>query len=92
MIATNAARQSAHGHDVSISDPQGLKMSLLAVGVGLAIVFQNALRRNTHNLERSLATKGLAILTLLVWCGIIILGRLIAYDTIWGRWSLNPRV
>jgi hypothetical protein len=35
--------------------------------------------------------KPLAMLTLLIWVGIIILGRLIAYDHIWGAWSMSPK-
>ena len=33
----------------------------------------------------------LAALTLLVWVAIIFLGRLIAYDHIWGSWSMSPK-
>ena len=32
-------------------------------------------------------TKPFALLTLLIWAGVVILGRLIAYDHIWGAWS-----
>jgi len=70
-----------------------LKMFMIAVGVTLAIGFQFSLRRNGASWESNKnpgTMKFLAILTLLVWCSIIILGRLIAYDHIWGRWSLNP--
>ncbi len=35
--------------------------------------------------------KTLTVLTLLVWIGIIFLGRLIAYDHIWGSWSMSPK-
>ena len=35
-------------------------------------------------------TKSVAIVTFLVWCSIIVLGRLIAYDHVWGSWSLKP--
>jgi uncharacterized membrane protein SirB2 len=66
-----------------------LKMSLLAVGIALAVAFQIQLKRD---LRETPATKSLAIVTLLVWCSIIILGRLIAYDHVWGSWSLNPGV
>ena len=31
--------------------------------------------------------RGLTVITLLVWIAIIFLGRLIAYDHIWGSWS-----
>lgn len=35
--------------------------------------------------------KALTFVTLLVWVGIIFLGRLIAYDHIWGSWSMSPK-
>jgi uncharacterized membrane protein SirB2 len=66
-----------------------LKMSLLAVGIVVAIVFQIAVKRDARDLERSFTTKALALVTFLVWCSIIILGRLIAYDHVWGSWSLG---
>ena len=71
-----------------------LKMSLLAAGILIAITFQLTLRRNERRWEETIinrrTTKSLAILTLLVWCSIIVLGRLIAYDHVWGSWSLKP--
>jgi len=71
-------------------------MSLIIVGVGLAAGFQATLKRSSGDWEKSFAerrtTKCLAVVTLLVWCGIVILGRLIAYDFVWGRWSLTPSV
>jgi hypothetical protein len=71
-----------------------LKMCLVAIGTLVAWAFQIALRRNEHRWEslvKRRTTKSLAILTLLIWVGIIVLGRLIAYDHIWGAWSLAPR-
>ena len=72
-----------------------LKMSLVALGTVVAAAFRIALRRHERQWEASLvarpATKPLAILTLLIWVGIIILGRLIAYDHVWGAWSLSPK-
>ena len=71
-----------------------LKMALVGVGAGLAAGFQVALRRHEREWEASLVnrrtTKGLAAATFLVWCGVVILGRLIAYDYVWGSWSLAP--
>jgi hypothetical protein len=62
-----------------------VKMSMLLVGITIAIAFQTKLEKDqTPN-------KGLALLTLFVWCSIIVLGRLIAYDNVWGSWSLGPR-
>jgi len=72
-----------------------LKMALVATGSLIAAAFQIAVRRNEGRWEESLVkgriTKSLAILTLLIWAGIIVLGRLIAYDHIWGSWSRAPK-
>jgi uncharacterized protein DUF6644 len=72
-----------------------LKMCLVAIGTLVAAAFQIALRRHEHRWEHSLVkrwtTKSLAVLTLLIWVCIIILGRLIAYDHVWGAWSLAPK-
>jgi hypothetical protein len=71
------------------------KMCLVATGTLIATVFQMAVRRNEPHWEESVvkrrATKWLAVLTLLIWVGIIILGRLIAYDHVWGSWSHAPK-
>ena len=71
-----------------------LKMSLLLIGIVVATLFQIVLRSNDRNWEeefiRRWTTKSLAILTFLVWCSIIVLGRLIAYDHVWGSWSMRP--
>jgi hypothetical protein len=67
-----------------------LKMFLVAVGAAAAAIFQRALRLNEKRWEDTLVHRGsiklMAITTLLIWLGIIILGRLIAYDHIWGQW------
>jgi hypothetical protein len=71
-----------------------LKMSLLVVGIVLAVSFQIMLGRNERYWEESVvkrrSTRSLAALTFLVWCAIIVLGRLIAYDHVWGSWSMFP--
>ena len=68
-----------------------LKMALVAIGTVVAVIFQAALRRHDQQWGDTLAhrpsIKGLAILTFLVWARIIVLGRLIAYDHVWGAWS-----
>jgi len=56
-----------------------LKMGLIAIGTVL-----------TWLIGRTSA-KPLTVVTLLVWVGIIFLGRLIAYDHIWGSWSHSPK-
>jgi hypothetical protein len=71
-----------------------LKMSFVAVGTLLAAVLQITLKRNEQHWEQTLVHRGsvksLAVLTLLIWVCIVILGRLIAYDYVWGSWSLAP--
>src|SRR5437867_11854307 len=71
-----------------------LKMALVAIGTLVAATFQAALLRH-EQLEEALARrasiKGLAILTFLIWACIIVLGRLIAYDHVWGSWSPAER-
>jgi putative copper export protein len=68
-----------------------LKMSLVAVGTLIASIFQITLRKHEQQWEEKLVhrrfIKCLAVLTFLIWLCIIILGRLIAYDHVWGSWS-----
>ena len=68
-----------------------LKMTLLAIGALVAVTFQRALRRHERHWEDTLvhrtSIKALAVGTLLIWMAIIVLGRLIAYDHVWGSWS-----
>ena len=72
-----------------------LKMALVAIGVLIAAIFQASLRRHDEPWEHSLvhrpSIKALAILTFLIWACIIVLGRLIAYDHVWGAWSPSAR-
>jgi hypothetical protein len=67
------------------------KMVLVALGALVVSVFRRTLRRHEQRWEASLvhrpAVKLMAVLTFLVWTVIIVLGRLIAYDHVWGRWS-----
>jgi hypothetical protein len=68
-----------------------LKMFLIAVGTLIAAIFRITLRKHERQWEETLVNRGsvkfLAILTFLVWTCIIVLGRLIAYDHVWGSWS-----
>ena len=72
------------------------KMFLVALGTLIAAVFQIALKKNEPHWQESLvkrsSTKWLAVFTLVIWVGIIILGRLIAYDHVWGSWSHSPKL
>jgi hypothetical protein len=71
-----------------------LKMALIVVAAGLAAVFQVTTGRPGSDWDaspgRRRIVKGLAAVTFLVWCAIVILGRFIAYDHVWGSWSLAP--
>jgi hypothetical protein len=68
-----------------------LKMTLVAIGTLVAAIFLRTLRRHERHWEDTLvhrrAVKGLAVLTFLIWATVIVLGRLIAYDHVWGAWS-----
>ena len=68
-----------------------LKMFFVAVGTLIAAIFQITLRNHERKWEETLVNrrsiKCLAVLTFLIWVCIIILGRLIAYDHVWGSWS-----
>jgi hypothetical protein len=66
------------------------KMVFLAVGTVLSGIFLLALPNHEKRLEALVnrrSIKSLAILTFLIFLSIIVLGRLIAYDHVWGSWS-----
>jgi hypothetical protein len=68
-----------------------VKMALVAIGTLLAAAFRITLRRHEQRWEHAVvhrrSIKALAILTFVMWACIIVLGRLIAYDHVWGAWS-----
>lgn len=68
-----------------------MKMGLVGIGTAMSVVFQRSLRRHEEYWESALINqshvKSLAVATLLVWVSVIVLGRLIAYDYVWGSWS-----
>lgn len=72
-----------------------LKMFLLGVGTLVAAAFQISLRKHEDRWEDAVrnraSIKWFAILTFLIWVAIIILGRLIAYDHVWGAWSPSQK-
>ena len=68
-----------------------LKMFLVAVSTAIALVFQRAVRRHEETVEKRGGVKLLAVVTFLVWACIIVLGRLIAYDHVWGAWSPSAK-
>jgi len=71
------------------------KMCLVTVGTIIAAIFKTALKRNDAHWEKSIVhrrgVKSLAVVTFLIWLGIVILGRLIAYDYVWGSLSRSPK-
>ena len=73
-----------------------LKMALVAVGTVVAVAFQRTLRREERRWDdgasHGRSIKTLAVVTFLVWIAVIFLGRLIAYDHVWGSWSPAPRL
>jgi hypothetical protein len=68
-----------------------LKMVLVATLAVLATLFQSSVRRQEDRWEQSHAgRRGVrltAMLVLVILGCVILLGRLIAYDHIWGHWS-----
>ena len=72
------------------------KMCLVAIGTTAALLFQRSLRHHGPHWETSLVNragvKSLAVLTLLIWVSVVFLGRFIAYDHVWGSWSMVPKL
>jgi hypothetical protein len=68
-----------------------LKMACVATMAIIAAAFQASVRKNDqhweHTLVRRPAVRLAALLTVVLWGCIIVLGRLIAYDHIWGHLS-----
>ena len=66
------------------------KMVFVALGTVLAGIFLFKRPKDEQQWEKVVnrrSVKSLAILTFLIFLVIIVLGRLIAYDHIWGSWS-----
>jgi hypothetical protein len=68
-----------------------LKMACVATLAIVAATFQASVARQGPRWEQTLirrpAVRLAAMLTIVLWCCIIVLGRLIAYDHIWGHLS-----
>jgi hypothetical protein len=73
-----------------------LKMALVALGAAVAVAFLASLRRLEPRWEGTLihrpAVMTLAVVTFIVWACVIVLGRLIGYDHVWGDWSPAQRL
>ena len=66
------------------------KMAFIAVAIVLSAIFLITLPNHEQRWETLVnrrSVKSLAILTFVIFLCIIVLGRLIAYDHIWGSWS-----
>ena len=66
------------------------KMFLVAVSAAIAVSFQISLRKREGQWEEAVhrrSIRWLTFLTFLIWICVIVLGRLIAYDHVWGKWS-----
>jgi putative copper export protein len=66
------------------------KMVFVAIGTALAVVFLIAVPNHEQDWERLVqrsSIKSLAVVTFVIFLCIVVLGRLIAYDHIWGSWS-----
>jgi hypothetical protein len=72
-----------------------LKMGLVTIGTVMALTFRQSLRRHEGHWETALVNqpriKALAVVTLLIWLCVVVLGRLIAYDYVWGSWPKSPK-
>ncbi len=72
-----------------------LKMALVAIGAAIAVLFLRGLRRHEQRWEQTLvhlpSVRTLAVLTFVIWACVIVLGRLIGYDHVWGDWSPAQR-
>ncbi len=68
-----------------------LKMFFVAIMVSIAIAFHGAIKRHDTQWGNRFigrrAVQWAAVLTFVFWACIIVLGRLIAYDHIWGHLS-----
>ena len=68
-----------------------LKMACVAAMVVIFATFQRSVRQHGERWEQTLAQRPAvrlaAVLTIVLWGCIIVLGRLIAYDHIWGHLS-----
>ncbi len=71
------------------------KMALVVLGTTIAFGFQRLVRTHAPDWGDQLVQRGwvkaMAVATLMIWLAIIFLGRLIAYDHIWGPLSPSTR-
>ena len=67
------------------------KMFFVALATIIIVAFRRNFRREESEWEQwktgRTPTRAVVLLMLVVWVAIIVLGRLIAYDHVWGAWS-----
>ena len=69
-----------------------LKMFLVAAATMIAVIFRKRIGQGESQWRVAPGSvRWLAMFTFLIWMFIIVLGRLIAYDHVWGSWSPSPR-
>jgi hypothetical protein len=85
MLATGALMVIAEPVRELITISFWVKMFLVAVGAVAAGVFQRKVEGG--DLMDGRGARFAAVLMFVVWVAIIVLGRLIAYDHVWGSWS-----
>ena len=65
-----------------------LKMALVATGAIVAVLLLRALKKQGSGVgDQGSGMRALAIVTFVAWVCVILLGRFIAYDHVWGAWS-----
>jgi len=68
-----------------------LKMILVATGTAVMVGLRRSVSRRGAQVQLAAQgatrTRAGALLALLIWVAVIVLGRLIAYDYVWGSWS-----
>jgi hypothetical protein len=71
------------------------KMTCLAIGLSVVLLFERAVKTHEEQWDEALAKqagiKVMAVATFCVWLCIIVLGRMIAYDHLWGPLSPAAR-
>ena len=72
-----------------------LKMAMVVLATTVTLVFRRSLRLHEASWEGTLVNrasiKAMAVTNFLMWLTVVVLGRLIAYDYIWGSWSTLKR-
>jgi hypothetical protein len=91
LLATGAVLVVAEPVRELVTFSFWLKMLLVAICAAIAGFFQASVRKHEQAWEETLvhrkSIRWLAMVTALLWAFVIVLGRLIAYDHVWGSWS-----